>query len=444
MQRGHESGTPADVYEYDGLYQLTRVWYDTDATEPPAITSRDAVANYNLDVVYNRLRVSFDGSSENYLPNNGLRLTNSMNRYDQVGARALSYDPKGNLLSDGTNTYTYDDENRQITMTGPSGTAEYIYDALGRRVARTVGGATTYFVYNTAFQVIEERDAGDALAARYTYGAGIDEVLTMERGGATYTYHHDALGSVTEATDGAGALVERYTYDVYGEPSMFDGTGTPLAASAISNPYLFTGRRHDPESANYYYRARMYSPELGRFLQMDPLGYVDGMNAYAYTNNSPVSRVDPSGHDAVAACRSECDEGRRPLMEKLDEARRANLVRCLQDCRRVFPYPSTRLTDCLGDCREADYEDLSSDTDWAHRAVEYCRRRCANNPSCPTRPKKPPEEPAPNVERDWEELDDELLDDLDEAYEIEGGDRWLPSAANPLRDFEEREPFWHN
>ncbi len=80
---------------------------------------------------------------------------------------------------------------------------------------------------------------------------------------------------------------------------IFDSNETPLTASAIDNPYLFTGRRYDPESGNYYYRARIYSPELGRFLQTDSLGYVDGLNLYAYVGNNPASWVDPYGEDPV-------------------------------------------------------------------------------------------------------------------------------------------------
>ena len=90
-------------------------------------------------------------------------------------------------------------------------------------------------------------------------------------------------------------MVERYEYDVYGRPQIFDSTDTELTTSAIGNPYLFTGRRFDPESGNYYYRARIYSPDLGRFLQVDPLGYVDGLNLYAYVGNNPASWVDPYG-----------------------------------------------------------------------------------------------------------------------------------------------------
>ena len=97
-----------------------------------------------------------------------------------------TYDAKGNLLTDGVNSYSYDYEDRQTGMTGPGGTAEYVYDVLGQRVAGVVDGVTTYYLYNLDYQVIEERDAGDSLLARFVYGSGLDETLAMERGGATY------------------------------------------------------------------------------------------------------------------------------------------------------------------------------------------------------------------------------------------------------------------
>jgi len=119
-------------------------------------------------------------------------------------------------------------------------------------VAKVVDDVTTtHFIYDTQYRVIEERDEGGALLARYTYGTGMDEPLTMERGGNTYYYHRDALGSITEVTDGAGAIVERYEYDVYGAATIFNASDVEIAASAIGNPYLFTARRFDPESGNY-------------------------------------------------------------------------------------------------------------------------------------------------------------------------------------------------
>ncbi len=295
MQRAHESSAPHEVYQYDSLNQLTDVWYGADADDPNNLTDYERHQVYNLDPLGNRLTLDADGRQTSYGPSHGQRLSDPMHRYQQVNGAELEYDDIGNLLSDGTNTYAYDMLNRQISVTSPDRSAEYVFDALGRRVAKVVDGVTIYYLYNAGYQVIEERDSADALQARYTYGSGLDEPLTMERGGHVYSYHRDGLGSVSEIIDAGGHLVERYEYDVYGVPRIFDSTETQLTASAVGNPYLFTGRRFDPESGNYYYRARIYSPTLGRFLQSDPLGYVDGLNLYAYVGNNPASWVDPYG-----------------------------------------------------------------------------------------------------------------------------------------------------
>lgn len=111
----------------------------------------------------------------------------------------------------------------------------------------------------------------------------------------SYYYHRDGLGSIAAISDENGNTVERYNYDVFGRVYIVNTDGTPLEGSLIGNPYYFTGRMLDSETGLYYYRARMYSPALGRFLQTDPIGYADGMNWYAYCGNNPVILLDPSG-----------------------------------------------------------------------------------------------------------------------------------------------------
>ncbi len=295
-QYNHKAGAPADLYRYDALGQLTEVWYGADTTDPGTFTGYDRAQSYDFDPVGNRLTVTRDGTPELYGPSDGERLLDALNRYGEVDGQSFTYDLRGNLLATGALTYTYDLLNRQTGAEGNGHTAAYVYNGLGRRMAKTVDGVTTYYVYDLQGRVLEERGAADQLLARYTYGDGIDEVVAMERGGTTYAYHHDALGSVVALTDGMGNLVEQYDYDVYGAPSIWDGEGNPLAQSAIGNPYLFTGRRYDPESGNYYYRARIYSPALGRFLSLDPLGLAAAdPNLYRYVNNNPVNFTDPLG-----------------------------------------------------------------------------------------------------------------------------------------------------
>jgi RHS repeat-associated protein len=89
--------------------------------------------------------------------------------------------------------------------------------------------------------------------------------------------------------DADGSMVAESRHLPYGAERWTSGT--------LPTDYRFTGQRHDPESGNYYYRARVYSPALGRFLSVDSLGFKAGdYNLYCYVSNNPLKHVDPSGH----------------------------------------------------------------------------------------------------------------------------------------------------
>ena len=294
------TSSPLPSYTYDSLSQLTQVDY------PGSFAFADT--SFSLDPVGNRTQVTAGGTTS-YTPNR-------LNQYTQVGSTAFTYDANGNLTSDGSRTYTYDSENRLVSTVYGLRTMDCTYDPFGRRLSKTVDGVATYFLYDGE-QVIAETDGNGALTASYVFGPGIDEPLTMTRGGTTHSYHTDGLGSIVALTNASGAVVERYSYDVYGAPSITDGAGSSLSASALGNRFMFTGREYDQETGLYYYRHRYYDPRIGRFLSRDypqflgqsnlytyvgsvgkPLPYfkpINETNAYLYTGNNPITRIDPLG-----------------------------------------------------------------------------------------------------------------------------------------------------
>ncbi len=89
-----------------------------------------------------------------------------------------------------------------------------------------------------------------------------------------------------------------YAYDSFWriyERSGISANYRPFRTSRVNHNRFFTWREYDTDLQLYYYRARWYSPALGRFMSRDPLGYADGVNLYAYVGNNPVSFVDPWG-----------------------------------------------------------------------------------------------------------------------------------------------------
>ncbi|HOY31029.1 MAG TPA: RHS repeat-associated core domain-containing protein [Bacteroidales bacterium] len=248
---------------------------------------------YNYDGVLNRTTTVKDGINTTYT-------VNSLNEYTAINSGTIinpTYDADGNTLADGTHTFTYDFENRLLTVDGGA-TATYTYDALGRRIRKVTPGGTVNYYFDKK-KVIEERNATDVVQATYVYGTQLDDILHMRRSGTDYFYHQNVLGSVSAVTDVTGSVTERYEYDGYGNISIYDASYVPRSATAIGNTYMFTGREYDAETGYYYYRARTYNPLWGRFLQRDPVGiWLDEINignGYGYVGNNPIIRVDPNG-----------------------------------------------------------------------------------------------------------------------------------------------------
>jgi RHS repeat-associated protein len=258
-------------YIYDPLYQLTQVTQGTTTPE-----------SYSYDAVGNRLS-SLGMSPYTY---------NSSNELTSTPAATFTYDGNGNTLtkadSSGTTTYNWDFENRLASVALPNsgGTVAFKYDPRGRRIQKSSSTATTNYLYDGDGS-IEALDSTGVQVAQYVQEGNIDEALAQRQSGTTDFYAQDGNGTVTSIYDSTAVLANSYIYSSFGF----------LAASniALINSFQFAGREYDSETGLYYYRARYYDQNDGRFLSEDPIRFDGGMNFYDYVGNSPISFTDPSG-----------------------------------------------------------------------------------------------------------------------------------------------------
>jgi RHS repeat-associated protein len=236
----------------------------------------------------------------------------------KAGDVELAYDKSGNMTDDGSRTFEYDAFNRIRTVKRKADSltiGEYTYDALGRRIRKTIsngglGGGiangTTDYLY-AGNQCIEERNASNAPTRQFVWGLYIDELIQLREdvSGAPADFYplQDLLYRTTALTDSSGDIVEAYDTDAYGRTLAFSSPGPDghwftdddVTTSQPRCEYIYTGRQYDPESQLYYYRARYYNPTLGRFMQRDPMEYVDGMGLYEYAIARSTIMTDPTG-----------------------------------------------------------------------------------------------------------------------------------------------------
>lgn len=298
--------TPAgtEQYSYDDIYRLKQ-----------AVTPK-GTENYSYDAVGNRTAGPGPKDTK-YQYNAGNQQTIGRifgHDYDNNGNRTTNTTPNA---TDKSWVNSWDYENRLIKSEQVKGaekrTVTFNYDPQGRRIQKQLTTAIKGITKTTTWQYFYDNDnivleiltKPDTTTEKtyFTHGAGTDEHLALERSGQNYFYHADGLGSITAITDTAKNVVQTYGYDSFGNlrPSV-----------AFRNSFTYTGREFDPEAGLYYYRARFYDAQDGRFVSRDPISFAGGdVNLYGYVENNPINWLDPSGLSRYS--------------DMIDEARKCNL-----------------------------------------------------------------------------------------------------------------------
>jgi RHS repeat-associated protein len=280
-------GTSTTSYSYDAVGRLATLGHDL------AGTSYDQ----SFTFTYNPAGqiVSRSGSNDNYAwtghynVNRGYT-SNGLNQYTASGSASPTYDGNGNLTSDGTTSFAYDAENHLVSASGGH-SATVAYDPLGRLWQLTSGSATTQFVHDGGV-ILDELTTGGTYIRRFAHGTDSDEPIGWYEGtNAARAPLTDERGTAIAFSDSSGNGVAIDTYDEYGIPR-----------SSNVGRFQYTGQAWLSELGLFYYKARFYSPTMGRFMQTDPIGYGDGLNAYRYASSDPVDLKDPTGLLA-AGCR---------------------------------------------------------------------------------------------------------------------------------------------
>ena len=219
----------------------------------------------------------------------------------------ITYDNLGNPLSyyNGAYSYTFTWTGRQLTGAVKGGdTLTFTYNDEGIRTSKTKNGVKTTYYLNGS-QIVGEETAGNVTIYIYdTNGSPIG----MQYRGSNYAenfwdvfwFEKNLQGDIVAVYSGGGTKLISYTYDAWGNhTTTYHNGGANTAAK--NNPFRYRGYYYDADLSLYRAGSRYYDSYTGRWVNGDSALYhsIFGYNMYAYCDNNPVNKHDPTGENAV-------------------------------------------------------------------------------------------------------------------------------------------------
>ena len=279
-------------YTYDNNGNVTYIT-ETDASNQVKVTQQ----SFNNA---NKLQ------SINYQDGSFVEIT-----YDEIGNPILI--SKNGLCGSGTGfeteniSLTYEKGNRLSTY---GNNISFKYDLSGMRISKLVGNELhKYYIHNGNI-LREEVTNSITGSVIYTLDFYYDEtgVCSFKHNNTMYYYQKDLTGSIIGVYNDFGSIVAKYRYDAWGNHKVYDQLNQEISLNTFIgnvNPFRFKSYYFDRETGLFWLSSRYYSPELCRFISPDSVEYLDprsinGLNLYAYCNNDPINKYDPSGHFAIS------------------------------------------------------------------------------------------------------------------------------------------------
>jgi RHS repeat-associated protein len=289
----HANGSGND---YDNLNQLTNFARGVLNSTNDTISSPTHSQSWGFDALGNWTSFTSDSTTQT-------RTANQQNEITSIsGQTTPTYDANGNMTGDQTGkTLIFDAWNRLVQYkNGATPLESYAYDARNRRITENPGTLRDLY-YDSAWQLLEEDVAG-SMQDQYVWSpVYIDALIERDTSTQRLYAQQDANFNVTALVDTTAAVQERYIYDPYGSVTILTSDWSMRGSSSFGWVFLHQGGRYDLATGLYAFRKRDYSPTLGRWIELDPIGFAGrDSNWYRYGRNSPTSTLDPTGLESGA------------------------------------------------------------------------------------------------------------------------------------------------